>query len=261
MNAPIIELKGVCIAYNQRTVLERINLSLHSKEITTLLGPSGSGKSTLLKSLCRMNDHIKGFSLEGTVEILEEDIYASGVDVYELRRSVGLVFQKPVMFPRSIYENMVLGVKRTRPEWRSQFSDRVEQSLKEVHLWDEVKDRLQEHATRLSQGQQQRLAIARTLIGEPQILLMDEPTSSLDPKSKEALESLAIELAKKCTLVWVTHDVEQAHRISDRVVYILEGKVFDREKASHTTVSPDIQQISKGRGKRSFFSRQGIEGS
>jgi phosphate transport system ATP-binding protein len=212
-----IALHQVSLMYSGQPVIRNLNAIFPRFAITALLGPSGSGKSTLLRALCRMNDRIRGFHLQGEVRILGQNIYEKGVDVYQLRRQVGLVFQKPCVFPRSILENVIFGLKHHAPHRKKEFNDLAEQALVRAFLWDEVKDRLQAPAPTLSQGQQQRLAIARTLAIDPEILLMDEPTASLDPKSTEAIEHLIQSLKARHTLVWVTHNHEQARRVADGI--------------------------------------------
>jgi len=217
---PAIVLHQVSLMYSGQPVIRNLNASFPRRAITALLGPSGSGKSTLLRALCRMNDRISGFQLQGEIRVLDQNIYKKNVDVYQLRRQVGLVFQKPCVFPRSILENVIFGLKHHAPHRKKEFKDLAEQALVRSFLWDEVKDRLQAPAPTLSQGQQQRLAIARTLAIDPEILLLDEPTASLDPKSTEAIEHLIQSLKTRHTLVWVTHNHEQARRVADGVYQI-----------------------------------------
>lgn len=210
-------------------MLEDIHLDFPANSVTTILGPSGSGKSTLLRTLCRMNDRLSGFSQTGSVEILGEDIYDSDTDLCELRRRVGLLFQKPCVFPKNIYQNVIFGLNYHRPQDRPRFPDLAERALVQAGLWQEVKDRLEAPAQALSQGQQQRLSLARTLALEPEILLLDEPTASLDPESANVIEQLALSLKSSRTLVWVTHDPAQAQRISDHQIMLAQGKVVPQD--------------------------------
>lgn len=221
-----VELRDLTTLFNGKPTLHNLNYSFESNKITGIIGPSGSGKSTLLRTLCRLNDRIDGFEVQGRALVLGQDIYSRGVDVYGLRRKVGLIFQKPCVFPRSILENVLFGVERARLS-RTEYEEIGRQALREACLWDEVKDRLNQPAPTLSQGQQQRLSIARTIAVEPEILLMDEPTSSLDPKSSLGIENLILSLKKKHTIILVTHDMEQAKRVSDSMVCICDGKLYD----------------------------------
>ncbi|CCQ89975.1 Phosphate ABC transporter, ATP-binding protein [Nitrospina gracilis 3/211] len=215
---PVLSLEAVTLRYGDRVILENGYGVFPRNSVCALTGASGSGKSTLLRTFCRMNDALPGFVVEGTVSVLGQDIYNGPVDEYTLRRRVGLIFQKPCMFPKSIYHNVVFGLRHHLSEKKSEFPERAEQALKKAFLWNEVKDRLDDPAPTLSQGQQQRLAIARTLAVDPEILLMDEPTSALDPKSARAIEELILSLKSRHTIVWVTHQVEQARRTADCIL-------------------------------------------
>ena len=219
----MIQFKNFAAAFGERKVIQELTISLPENSITSIIGASGSGKTTLLRALCRMNDRIKNFCVEGNVLVDGIDIYLPDTDVYELRRNVGMVFQKPCVFPKSIFDNAVFGIKEKVP--KKEHPKLVEKVLREVFLWEEVKDRLAEKATTLSQGQQQRLALARTLAVGPKVLLMDEPTSSLDPKSTAAIERLVQALKSRHTILWVTHQHEQAQSIADRVLVIEKGQV------------------------------------
>ncbi len=219
----MIQFKNFTAAYGEKQIVSNLNLSLQENTITAIIGASGSGKTTLLRTLCRMNDRVKNFCIEGNVLVDGKDIYRHGTDVYALRRKVGMVFQKPCVFPKSIFENVIFGVKDKLA--RKEHPDLAEKLLRDVSLWDEVKDRLGEKATTLSQGQQQRLNLARTLAVGPQVLLMDEPTSSLDPKSSGVIEKLAQSLKTNRTILWVTHQQVQAHSIADRVLVIKNRSV------------------------------------
>jgi phosphate transport system ATP-binding protein len=219
----VIEFKNFTAAFGERKVIQELTISLPANSITSIIGQSGSGKTTLLRALCRMNDRNKNFCVEGNAFIDGIDIYRADTDVYELRRNVGMVFQKPCVFPTNIFENTVFGVRKKMS--KKKHPDLAEKVLREVFLWEEVKDRLTERATTLSQGQQQRLTLARTLAVGPKVLLMDEPTSSLDPKSKAVIERLVQSLKNRHTILWVTHQHEQAQSIANRVLVIEKGKL------------------------------------
>ena len=227
MKAPALSLEKVSIDYDGKSVLHDVTCSFPYHAVTGLLGPSGSGKSTLLRSVCRMNDRIPGFRLRGEVTVLGRDIYGNGVDVYALRRRVGLIFQKPCVFPKSIYENVLFGLRHHHPEKKNEFPGLAEQALRKAFLWEEVKDRLHDAAPTLSQGQQHRLAIARTLAVDPEVLLMDEPTSALDARSTRALEDLILSLKAEHTLILVTHNLDQAERVCDSILCLNEGAVVE----------------------------------
>ncbi|MCA9484273.1 MAG: ATP-binding cassette domain-containing protein [Nitrospina sp.] len=228
MNAPspVIRLQAVTLRYGRIPVVDGVDLEIAANRVTTLSGPSGSGKSTLLRTLCRMNDRLPGFSVSGKVEVLGQDVHAPSTDVCDLRRRVGLLFQKPCVFPKSILENVVFGLKYHHPGERARFPELARRALEQAGLWAEVKDRLDAPAVALSQGQQQRLALARTLALEPEILLLDEPTASLDPESSAIIEELAATLKARCSLVWVTHDPAQADRIADRKIAFADGRIL-----------------------------------
>ena len=223
----IISVKDLCLWYGQTQALNSISIEIPEKSITALIGPSGCGKSTFLKTLDRMNDLIPGVKIEGTVEYRGKNIYAPGTDVSELRRSIGMVFQKPNPFPMSIYDNVAYGPRTHGVRKRSELDEIVERSLRGAAIWDEVKDRLKKSALGLSGGQQQRLCIARALAVEPDVLLMDEPTSALDPISTSKIEELATQLKENYTIVIVTHNMQQALRISDRTAFFLLGDLIE----------------------------------
>jgi len=226
MNA-ILTARDLCLWYGQIQALHDISLDIPEKNITALIGPSGCGKSTFLKTLNRMNDLIPGVKITGEVRYRGEDIYAPDQDVNELRREVGMVFQKPNPFPMSIYDNVAYGPRTHGVKGRARLDEIVERSLRDAAIWDEVKDRLKKNALGLSGGQQQRLCIARALAVEPQVLLMDEPTSALDPISTSRVEELAMELKRDYTIVMVTHNMQQALRISDRTAFFLLGELVE----------------------------------
>jgi phosphate transport system ATP-binding protein len=215
-----IQLEQVHLSYSGTAVIETASCTIRKNTVTAVIGPSGSGKSTLLKTLCRMNDRVPGFQVEGRVQVLGRDIHDPTLNVYELRRQVGMVFQKPCVFPKSIAENVSFGLKFHAFPNGASYDERSEQALRDAFLWDEVKDRLNEPAHTLSQGQQQRLAMARTLAVDPEILLMDEPTSALDSKSSQAIEDLILSLKDRHTIVLVTHNVDQAERVAEDLICV-----------------------------------------
>ena len=223
----LISVKNLNLWYGAHQALHDINLDIPEKSITALIGPSGCGKSTFLKTLDRMNDLIPGVKITGEVRYDGQDIYAPGVDVNELRRAIGMVFQKPNPFPMSIYDNVAYGPRTHGVRNKAKLDDLVEQSLRGAAIWDEVKDRLRKNALGLSGGQQQRLCIARALAVEPEVLLMDEPTSALDPISTSKIEELAAQLKERYTIVIVTHNMQQAVRISDRTAFFLLGELIE----------------------------------
>ena len=223
----IFTVNDLNLWYGAAQALHHVSLSVPEKSITALIGPSGCGKSTFLKTLDRMNELIPGVRVEGQVLYRGEDIYAPSVDVNRLRREVGMVFQKPNPFPMSIYDNVAYGPRTHGVRNRAQLDELVEKSLRGAAIWDEVKDRLKKNALRLSGGQQQRLCIARALAVEPSVLLMDEPTSALDPISTSKIEELATELKKRYNIVIVTHNMQQALRISDNTAFFLLGELVE----------------------------------
>ena len=234
----IIEAKDLCLWYGQTQALKNINIEIPEKSITAFIGPSGCGKSTFLKTLNRMNDLIHIVKISGEVTYGGSDIFDKNVDVNELRRQVGMVFQKPNPFPMSIYDNVAYGPRTHGIKNKVQLDEIVERSLKGAALWDEVKDRLKKNALGLSGGQQQRLCIARALAVEPKVLLMDEPTSALDPISTSKIEELAMELRKKYTIVMVTHNMQQAVRISDYTAFFLLGELVEVDKTDKLFSTP-----------------------
>lgn len=221
-----ILVENMNLHYGSFHALKNINMEIPEKQITAFIGPSGCGKSTLLKSLNRMNDLVEGCVITGKVQLDGEDIYGD-MDVNLLRKRVGMVFQKPNPFPMSIYDNIAYGPRTHGIRSRAKLDDIVEKSLRDAAIWDEVKDRLKKSALGMSGGQQQRLCIARALAVEPEVLLMDEPTSALDPISTSKIEDLAEELKKDYTIVMVTHNMQQAARISDKTAFFLLGEVIE----------------------------------
>ena len=221
----IITVQDLNLWYGAAQALHHVSMEIPEKSITALIGPSGCGKSTFLKTLNRMNDLIPGVKVTGSVLYKEQDVFA--MDVSQLRREVGMVFQKPNPFPMSIYDNVAYGPRTHGIRNKVRLDDIVEQSLRSAAIWDEVKDRLKKNALGMSGGQQQRLCIARALAVEPQVLLMDEPTSALDPISTSKIEELATELKERYTIVIVTHNMQQAARISDRTAFFLLGELVE----------------------------------
>lgn len=221
------DMKNVNLYYGDFHALKNVNLAVPEKEITAFIGPSGCGKSTLLKSLNRMNDLVEGCKITGDFLLDGEDIYSKNMDINKLRKRVGMVFQKPNPFPMSIYDNIAYGPRTHGIKNKTELDGIVEEALRNAAIWDECKDRLKKSALGMSGGQQQRLCIARALAVQPEILLMDEPTSALDPISTSKIEDLAIELKEKYTIVIVTHNMQQATRISDQTAFFLLGEVVE----------------------------------
>jgi phosphate transport system ATP-binding protein len=234
-----IEARGMNFFYGEKRALEDISVKIRPNVVTAFIGPSGCGKSTFLRTLNRMNDIIPGIRVEGTVTIDGDDIYRSGTRVDELRRKVGMVFQKSNPFPKSIFENVAYGLRiNGMAGTRSELAGRVEESLKQAALWDEVKDRLQESALALSGGQQQRLCIARALAVKPEILLMDEPESALDPMATQRIEELVYNLKRHYTVVIVTHNMQQAARVSDYTAFFWLGRLVEYDRTDKIFTAP-----------------------
>ena len=219
-------VKGLDLYYGDFHALKDVNLDINAKEITAFIGPSGCGKSTFLKTLNRMNDLVEGCKITGDVRLDGENIY-SGMDVSQLRKRVGMVFQKPNPFPMSIYDNIAYGPRTHGIHNKAKLNEIVETSLRQAAIWDEVKDRLNKSALGMSGGHQQRLCIARALAVQPEVILMDEPTSALDPISTSKIEDLVIELKKDYTIIMVTHNMQQATRVSDKTVFFLLGEIIE----------------------------------
>ncbi len=234
----ILNVNDLCLWYGETQALKNINIDVPEKSITALIGPSGCGKSTFLKSINRMNDLVHSVKIEGEINYNGKNVYARDVDVNELRKEIGMVFQKPNPFPMSIYDNVAYGPRTHGIKNKAELDEIVERSLKGAAIWDEVKDRLKKSALGLSGGQQQRLCIARALAVEPKILLMDEPTSALDPISTAKIEDLVIELKKKYTIVIVTHNMQQALRISDNTAFFLTGDLVEHGKTDELFSQP-----------------------
>lgn len=238
----IITVKQMCLWYGDHQALKNINIEIPEKSITAFIGPSGCGKSTFLKSLNRMNDLIPNVKIAGELCYEGQDIYGRQVDVNYLRKEIGMVFQKPNPFPMSIYDNVAYGPRTHGITNKVQLDEIVERALKDAALWDEVKDRLKKNALGLSGGQQQRLCIARALAVEPKILLMDEPTSALDPISTARIEELVMELKEKYTIVMVTHNMQQAVRVSDYTAFFLLGELVEFGKTDDIFSQPKDQR-------------------
>ena len=238
----IITVKDLCLWYGSHKALKDININIPDQSITALIGPSGCGKSTFLKTLNRMNDLIPDVKITGDVRYQGKDIFGADVDVSQLRREIGMVFQKPNPFPMSIYDNIAYGPRTHGIKGKAQLDEIVERSLRDAAIWDEVKDRLKKNALGLSGGQQQRLCIARALAVEPDVLLMDEPTSALDPISTSKIEELAMELKEKYTIVIVTHNMQQAVRISDNTAFFLLGELVEYDNTEKLFSTPEDQR-------------------
>jgi len=232
----LLECKNVNIFYGKKQVLHDINLKFPKNKVTAIIGPSGCGKSTLLRCFNRMNDFTEGFKLNGMIKFKNLDIYDKATDVPRLRKNVGMLFQKPNPFPKSIYKNITWGPKING--FKMDYDQLVEKCLKKAALWDEVQDRQHESALELSGGQQQRLCIARTIALNPEFILMDEPCSALDPKSTNKIEALIKELSQKYTIIIVTHNMQQAARISDYCLFLLSGKAVEFRKTEELFNAP-----------------------
>lgn len=225
--ADAFAVKDMELYYGSFHALKNINLNIASGEITAFIGPSGCGKSTFLKSLNRMNDLVEGCRITGDIRLMGEDIYDRNMDVSVLRRRVGMVFQKPNPFPMSVYDNIAYGPRTHGVKKKAELDEIVEKSLRDAAIWDELKDRLKKSALGLSGGQQQRLCIARALAVKPEVILMDEPTSALDPISTSKIEDLVMDIKKEYTIVMVTHNMQQAVRVSDTTVFFLLGEIIE----------------------------------
>ena len=225
--ADAFTVKNMELYYGSFHALKNINLNIASGEITAFIGPSGCGKSTFLKSLNRMNDLVEGCKITGDIRLMGEDIYDKSMDVSLLRRRVGMVFQKPNPFPMSVYDNIAYGPRTHGIRKKAELDEIVEKSLRDAAIWDELKDRLKKSALGLSGGQQQRLCIARALAVKPEVILMDEPTSALDPISTSKIEDLVMDIKKDYTIVMVTHNMQQAVRVSDMTVFFLLGEIIE----------------------------------
>ncbi len=239
------EIRDMDLHYGNFRALKKINIDIYKNDITALIGPSGCGKSTFLRSLNRMNDLVEGCRIDGKILFDGEDIYDKAYDVISLRKKVGMVFQKPNPFPKTIYENITYGPKLHGERDKKKLDEIVERTLREVALWDEVKDRLHKSALGMSGGQQQRLCIARCLSVEPEVILMDEPTSALDPVATTKIEALIQELAEKYSIVIVTHNMQQAGRISNRTAFFLSGEIMEIDDTEKIFTNPSNRKTEE----------------
>ena len=242
VGAPEIKICDLCLAYSGKPALQHIDLDILPRQVTAFIGPSGCGKSTLIRCLNRLNDLVDGVTITGSIKIFGQEILDPDLDVTELRRQVGMVFQKPNPFPKTIYENVAYGPRILGIRQKVRLDEIVERSLKAAALWEEVKDRLHESALALSGGQHQRLCIARALAVEPQILLMDEPCSALDPIATAKIEELIHELKEKYTMVIVTHNMQQAARVSDYTAFLYLGRLIEFGETEKIFTTPDRQE-------------------
>ncbi|MFA6110033.1 MAG: phosphate ABC transporter ATP-binding protein PstB [Candidatus Latescibacterota bacterium] len=240
--SPLVVVENLSLYYGVAQALNQVSLELPARQVTAFIGPSGCGKSTLLRCLNRLNDLVESVRLEGRVLLGGEDVYAPGYDVIGLRRRVGMVFQKSNPFPQSIYENVAYGLRIAGVNRRSLLDEVVERSLREAALWDEVKDRLRQNALGLSGGQQQRLCIARALAVEPEVILMDEPCSALDPIATTRIEETITDLKQDYTIVIVTHNLQQASRVSDRTAFFYLGKLIEYGETEQIFTNPRLKQ-------------------
>ncbi len=235
---PCIEVESLSLYYGDKQALNNISLAIPDKQVTAFIGPSGCGKSTLLRCFNRMNDLIDNVRLEGTIRLNKEDINAPEIDVSMLRRRVGMVFQRPNPFPKSIFENVAYGLRLEGRRKRTELDERVEWALRNAALWDEVKDRLKESALSLSGGQQQRLVLARAIAIKPEVVLLDEPASALDPISSQKIEDLIQQLKSEYTIVIVTHNMQQAARVSDHTAFLYLGEMIEFGKTDQVFTNP-----------------------
>lgn len=242
---PIFDIENLNLYYGETQALKHIKLPIYEHEVTALIGPSGCGKSTFLRALNRMNDLIDSCRIEGNVMFHHENIYQDKIDVIGLRKRVGMVFQKPNPFPMSIFDNIAYGPRCQGIKDKNELKNIVIESLKQAALWDEVKDRLKESALSLSGGQQQRLCIARTIAMKPEVILMDEPTSALDPVATAKIEDLIIELKKNYTIIIVTHNMQQAARISDKTAFFLLGELIEYGDTAHVFSTPEHKKTEE----------------
>ncbi len=235
---PCIEVESLSLYYGEKQALKNISLAIPAKQVTAFIGPSGCGKSTLLRCFNRMNDLIDDVRLEGTIRLNKEDINAPEIDVSMLRRRVGMVFQRPNPFPKSIFENVAYGLRLEGRRKRTELDERIEWALRNAALWDEVKDRLKESALSLSGGQQQRLVLARAIAIKPEVVLLDEPASALDPISSQKIEDLIQQLKSEYTIVIVTHNMQQAARVSDHTAFLYLGEMIEFGKTDQVFTNP-----------------------
>lgn len=242
MTAPIISTNNLDLYYGDFQALHQIKLAFQENEISALIGPSGCGKSTFLRCLNRMNDMIDGVTITGAVNFRDQDIYSPQTNLVDLRKEIGMVFQQPNPFPFSVYDNITYGLRIAGVKDKQKLDEIVERSLKQAAVWDEVKDHLYDNALSFSGGQQQRICIARVLAVSSSVILMDEPTSALDPISSANIENTLLELKKDYTIIIVTHNLQQASRISDRTAFFMEGRVVEYDDTTKMFVNPDDKQ-------------------
>lgn len=242
---PVFFVSNLNLFYGETQALKNIEMPIYEKEVTALIGPSGCGKSTFLRTLNRMNDLIESCKIEGDITYHEENIYRPNMNVFGLRKKVGMVFQKPNPFPMSIYDNITYGPRCQGIKGKDELYQIVKTSLEQAALWDEVKDRLKESALSLSGGQQQRLCIARTIAMKPEVILMDEPTSALDPVATAKIEDLIVELKQKYTIIIVTHNMQQAARISDKTAFFLLGELIEYGDTSKVFSTPEHKKTEE----------------
>ncbi|WP_461240605.1 phosphate ABC transporter ATP-binding protein PstB [Paucilactobacillus sp. N302-9] len=238
----IITSENVHLYYGKKEALKGVGLDFERNQITALIGPSGCGKSTYLRCLNRMNDLITDVTITGSIRLNDQDIYAPNMDVVALRKKVGMVFQQPNPFPFSVYENIVYGLRLSGIKDKQVLDERVETSLKQAAIWDEVKDSLHKSALSFSGGQQQRICIARVLAVSPEVILLDEPTSALDPISSDKIEEMLAEIKKQYTIIMVTHNMQQASRISDKTAFMLDGHLIEYDQTSKLFLNPSRQE-------------------
>lgn len=238
----IITSENVHLYYGKKEALKGVGLDFERNQITALIGPSGCGKSTYLRCLNRMNDLITDVTITGSIRLNDQDIYAPNMDVVALRKKVGMVFQQPNPFPFSVYENIVYGLRLSGIKDQQVLDERVETSLKQAAIWDEVKDSLHKSALSFSGGQQQRICIARVLAVSPEVILLDEPTSALDPISSDKIEEMLAEIKKQYTIIMVTHNMQQASRISDKTAFMLDGHLIEYDQTSKLFLNPSRQE-------------------
>lgn len=238
----IITSENVHLYYGKKEALKGVGLDFERNQITALIGPSGCGKSTYLRCLNRMNDLITDVTITGSIRLNDQDIYAPNMDVVALRKKVGMVFQQPNPFPFSVYENIVYGLRLSGIKDKQVLDERVETSLKQAAIWDEVKDSLHKSALSFSGGQQQRICIARVLAVSPEVILLDEPTSALDPISSDKIEEMLAEIKKQYTIIMVTHNMQQASRISDKAAFMLDGHLIEYDQTSKLFLNPSRQE-------------------
>ncbi|MGB9614371.1 MAG: phosphate ABC transporter ATP-binding protein PstB [Fervidobacterium sp.] len=249
-NNVVLQIKNFSAYYGSKKVVKNANLKIEKNKITAIMGPSGCGKSTLLRSINRINDLIPEFKVEGEILFHEKNIYDKDVDIYALRRRIGMVFQKPTPFPMSIYDNIAYGLKLIGITDKKELKEKVRWSLEKAALWDEVKDDLEKSALKLSGGQQQRLCIARAIAVEPEVILFDEPTSALDPVATQKIENLIEELSQEFTIIVVTHNIGQASRISDYTLFMYQGEIIEQNYTSEILRNPQheiTQQFLSGK--------------